>query len=78
LVPVFGSLFAGLVVHGMEPTTPTPEVTTEDASGRLLSLPNPEKCANRKFTPFKDSEVRVRIPGLPDFSLSKHAKTGKK
>jgi hypothetical protein len=44
-----GGLFAGLVVHGMDQTTPTPEVTTEDASGRLLSLPNPEKCANREF-----------------------------
>lgn len=44
---VLGSLFAGLMVHAMDQTTSAPEVTTEDASGRLLSLPNPEKCANR-------------------------------
>ena len=29
-------------------TTIRPEATTEDTSGRLLSLPNPEKCANSK------------------------------
>merc|ERR1712168_1012067 len=28
-------------------TTQRPEATTEDTSGRLLSLPEPEKCANR-------------------------------
>merc|ERR1712186_21358 len=28
-------------------TTTRPEATTEDTSGRLLSLPDPEKCANR-------------------------------
>jgi hypothetical protein len=32
----------------MDQTTSAPEVTTEDASGRLLALPNPEKCANRE------------------------------
>jgi hypothetical protein len=47
-ISVFGSIFAGLVVHGMDQTTSAPEVTTEDASGRLLALPNPEKCANRE------------------------------
>merc|ERR1712132_30496 len=31
----------------MEMTTMRPEATTEDTSGRLLSLPVPEKCANR-------------------------------
>jgi hypothetical protein len=50
---VIGSLIAGLVVvHGMDLTTSTtaaPEATTEDASGRLLTLPNVEKCANRKL-----------------------------
>ena len=29
-------------------TTTRPEATTEDTSGRLLSLPDPEKCANSK------------------------------
>ena len=48
LFSVLGSLFAGLMVHAMDQTTSAPEVTTEDASGRLLSLPTPEKCANRK------------------------------
>ena len=49
-VTVLGSIFAGLVIaQGLDqPTTPTPEATTEDASGRLLTLPNVEKCANRK------------------------------
>ncbi len=53
---VIGSLIAGLVVvHGMDLTTSTtaaPEATTEDASGRLLTLPNVEKCANRKLIVF--------------------------
>jgi len=31
----------------MEMTTLRPEATTEDTSGRLLSLPDPEKCAKR-------------------------------
>jgi len=31
----------------MDLTTQRPEATTEDTSGRLLSLPDPEKCANR-------------------------------
>jgi len=31
----------------MEMTTLRPEATTEDTSGRLLSLPDPVKCANR-------------------------------
>ena len=30
-------------------TTTRPEATTEDTSGRLLSLPDPEKCANSKY-----------------------------
>ena len=29
----------------MEMTTERPEATTEDTSGRLLSLPDPVKCA---------------------------------
>ena len=29
-------------------TTTRPEATTEDTTGRLLTLPDPEKCANRK------------------------------
>ena len=32
----------------MEMTTLRPEATTEDTSGRLLTLPDPEKCANSK------------------------------
>lgn len=32
----------------MEMTTLRPEATTEDTSGRLLSLPDPVKCANSK------------------------------
>merc|ERR1712080_396979 len=31
----------------MEMTTTRPEATTEDTSGRLLSLPDPDKCAQR-------------------------------
>merc|ERR1711887_408436 len=31
----------------MEMTTMRPEATTEDTSGRLLSLPDPVKCAQR-------------------------------
>merc|ERR1712203_1236874 len=31
----------------MEMTTTRPEATTEDTSGRLLSLPDPVKCAQR-------------------------------
>merc|ERR1712180_544721 len=31
----------------MELTTPRPEATTEDTSGRLLSLPDPVKCQQR-------------------------------
>jgi len=31
----------------MEMTTLRPEATTEDTSGRLLTLPDPEKCAKR-------------------------------
>ena len=49
ILSVLGSLFAGLMVHAMDQTTSAPEVTTEDASGRLLSLPNPEKCANSEY-----------------------------
>ena len=30
-------------------TTNKPEATTEDTSGRLLSLPDPVKCANSKY-----------------------------
>ena len=30
-------------------TTIRPEATTEDTTGRLLSLPVPEKCANSKL-----------------------------
>ena len=30
-------------------TTVKPEVTTEDTTNRILSLPNEEKCAKRKF-----------------------------
>ena len=30
-------------------TTVKPEATTEDTTGRLLSLPVPEKCANSKW-----------------------------
>ncbi len=33
----------------MELTTTKPEETTEDTSGRLLSLPDPEKCAQSKL-----------------------------
>jgi len=33
--------------RGQEVTTLKPQTTTEDTSGRLLSLPNAEKCANR-------------------------------
>ena len=32
-------------------TTNKPEATTEDTSGRLLSLPDPVKCANSKYSP---------------------------
>ena len=32
----------------MTTTTVKPEATTEDTTGRLLSLPVPEKCANSK------------------------------
>ena len=32
----------------MEMTTLRPEATTEDTSGRLLTLPDPEKCAQSK------------------------------
>jgi len=35
------------VVIGMDLTTIKPETTTEDTSGRLLSLPISEKCAER-------------------------------
>merc|ERR1711981_572819 len=44
------SVALGVVVTvPMEMTTTTvkPEATTEDTTGRLLSLPVPEKCANR-------------------------------
>ena len=30
-------------------TTNRPEATTEDTTGRLLSLPDPVKCANSKY-----------------------------
>ena len=30
-------------------TTNRPEATTEDTTGRLLSLPDPDKCANSKY-----------------------------
>ncbi|TRY66917.1 hypothetical protein TCAL_04358 [Tigriopus californicus] len=43
----FVSLCVIGVVVSMEVTTPTPEATTEDTSGRLLSLPVAEKCAKR-------------------------------
>ena len=33
----------------MELTTQRAEVTTEDTSGRLLSLPDPVKCSKRKL-----------------------------
>ena len=33
---------------GDKMTTQRPEATTEDTSGRLLSLPVPEKCVNSK------------------------------
>ncbi len=46
---MLGTFLAALVAHAMEVTTPASESTTEDASGRLLSLPNVEKCAKRKF-----------------------------
>ena len=36
------------VVIGMDLTTIKPETTTEDTSGRLLSLPISEKCAESK------------------------------
>ena len=35
-------------------TTIRPEATTEDTTGRLLSLPVPEKCANSKFYYYLD------------------------
>ena len=35
-------------VHCMDLTTSKPETTTEDTSGRLLSLPISKKCAERK------------------------------
>ena len=34
----------------MEMTTMRPEATTEDTSGRLLSLPDPVKCAQSEST----------------------------
>ena len=37
----------------MDLTTQRPEATTEDTSGRLLSLPVPEKCAQSKFFFYK-------------------------
>ena len=36
-------------VFGMDLTTIKPETTTEDTSGRLLSLPISEKCADSKY-----------------------------
>ena len=45
------SVALGLVVTvpmDMTTTTVKPEATTEDTTGRLLSLPVPEKCANSK------------------------------
>jgi hypothetical protein len=47
---IFLSVALGLVVTvpmEMLTTTVKPEATTEDTTGRLLSLPVPEKCANR-------------------------------
>ena len=35
----------------MEMTTLRPEATTEDTSGRLLTLPDPVKCENSKYNP---------------------------
>ena len=34
----------------MEMTTMRPEATTEDTSGRLLSLPDPVKCAQSELS----------------------------
>ena len=34
----------------MEMTTMRPEATTEDTSGRLLSLPDPVKCAQSEWS----------------------------
>ena len=34
----------------MEMTTLRPEATTEDTSGRLLSLPDPVKCAQSEWS----------------------------
>merc|ERR1712170_151285 len=48
-------------------TTIRPEATTEDTSGRLLSLPNPEKCANSKSW--------ILIHSILIFTKSKHLKT---
>ena len=56
-----GTLFAAWVVNSADMTTPVPEVTTEDASGRLLSLPNVEKCSRRKFNFFNVS-MKVELP----------------
>ncbi len=42
----------------MELTTQRAEVTTEDTSGRLLSLPDPVKCSKRKLHPLKGTVAR--------------------
>ena len=41
-------------------TTTRPEATTEDTTGRLLSLPVPEKCANSKYLNLKLKHAIVK------------------
>ena len=41
----------------MEMTTMRPEATTEDTSGRLLSLPDPVKCAQSEWSSSFQSHI---------------------
>ena len=48
-------------------TTIRPEATTEDTTGRLLSLPVPEKCANSKYFFNQETIVCIFVKTLRNF-----------